>query len=705
METILLYFGKMILCSAVMYAYYLLFLKDKTFHHYNRFYLLLTVIISIFLPLLKVSYFTIEVNNKLLLLLTNLQSQPLTSIPNVFNIYTIFSVLFGLVSIFFLTKLIVGLFRINHIKNQFPNEEIEGINFYQTTLEEAPFSFFRHLFWKKSIEINSPIGQQILKHEMVHIEQKHTWDKLFMQLVKAVFWLNPMYYIINKEINLIHEYLADNKAVKRSDTKAFAQMLLASHFPGTNLPATSPFLSSNLKKRLKMLTKSKPKYSYARRIFALPLLFLLSFAYLINAKNKEIKATNIAIDLAVDNLQNDTLNVDRAVVVTPTIIENSQKGLSETNEQIASDNQKIAEINKKIAEKNKSINDLVKAKKTDAPEFDQKVKEVDELANLADGIYNSNRYQDLLKKSIEYSKNIETYYNSPEYLAKMAGLEKRSAEIEAKYNSPEWKTKMAAIEKRSVEIEAKYNSPEWKSKIAAIEKRAKEIEVKYNSPEWKKKMADIEKRSAEIEKRVNSPEFKARIEAAAKSGKNIYFSPDSEAVFGKMFDPKDLATIVDLKDLKFDSLNFNNEEVQKLLKGLPKAYDLNFDDVAVGREMTAKEKRQYEKQQKEIESLQKKLKEKRNELQNNKVSTSSPWIINTNNQTPKSNSTLILNKDQLVINGQDMSALSKDSNYRLFLDGVEVESKDFKNILPKNIAYINVNKSNGKGEIRITSKK
>jgi beta-lactamase regulating signal transducer with metallopeptidase domain len=101
--------------------------------------------------------------------------------------------------------------------------------------------------------LNSEIGKQILKHEMVHIEQKHTFDKIILEIITSVFWFNPFYHLIKKEINLIHEYLADKKAVRQSDTKAFAQMLLASHFSGTELPATSPVLSSNLKKRLTML--------------------------------------------------------------------------------------------------------------------------------------------------------------------------------------------------------------------------------------------------------------------------------------------------------------------------------------------------------------------------------------------------------------------------------------------------------------------
>ena len=53
MESVLIYAGKMMLCSGVMFLYYQLFLKEKTFHHYNRFYLLLTMVFSVFLPLLK----------------------------------------------------------------------------------------------------------------------------------------------------------------------------------------------------------------------------------------------------------------------------------------------------------------------------------------------------------------------------------------------------------------------------------------------------------------------------------------------------------------------------------------------------------------------------------------------------------------------------------------------------------------------------
>jgi len=303
METAI-YSIKAIVCSGILYVYYLMFLKDKTFHHYNRFYLLLLVVVSLILPLLKIEYFTIEFSDQVFLVLNKFQTFTDSKNTNDGINYLEF-INYGIIGIaaILLLKLIIGIFKIIRFKTQFQKENFEGINFYQTNLSEAPFSYFKNLFWKDTIILNSDIGKQILKHEMVHIEQKHSYDKIFIEIVTAIFWFNPFFYLVKKEINLIHEYLADHKAVRQSDTKAFAQMLLASHFSENQLPATSPFISSNLKKRLKMIQKPKTKFGYVRRISALPVIFTVAFAYMVNAKNKEIEKVNHDVETIVQSFE------------------------------------------------------------------------------------------------------------------------------------------------------------------------------------------------------------------------------------------------------------------------------------------------------------------------------------------------------------------------------------------------------------------
>ncbi|KFF01498.1 M56 family metallopeptidase [Chryseobacterium luteum] len=417
METLLLYLGKVMVCSGVMFLYYQLSLKDKTFHHYNRFYLLFAIVVSLLLPMIRLDDFTIEVNKDMYMLLDRIQN--FNTEKNIDNGHIYFRIIFsalGLVSFYFLGKLIFGVLKIQKFKKQFHKESFDGINFYRTDLNEAPFSYFRNLFWKNTINLNSDVGEQILKHEMVHIEQKHSFDKIFIEIITSVFWFNPFFHIIKKEISLIHEYLADKKAVKQSDTKAFAQMLLASHFSGTQLPAASPFLSSNLKKRLKMLQKPKTKFGYARRIFALPVLFSVAFAYMVNAKNKEIKETNIAIKEAVSQIKRDTITpreAEKKEIITPKFIKES------------SGRKEIAELGKKIEEKSKALKTL----KPESKEFQQKLDEIGELSGEIGKITNSDDFKMALTISDTESKRINDFFKSDEWKNRTKSLEDLGVEM------------------------------------------------------------------------------------------------------------------------------------------------------------------------------------------------------------------------------------------------------------------------------------
>src|SRR5687768_15944143 len=52
--TVLLYLGKVMLCSGILLGYYWLFLRNRRFHHYNRFYLQATLLLSVLLPFIKI---------------------------------------------------------------------------------------------------------------------------------------------------------------------------------------------------------------------------------------------------------------------------------------------------------------------------------------------------------------------------------------------------------------------------------------------------------------------------------------------------------------------------------------------------------------------------------------------------------------------------------------------------------------------------
>ncbi|WP_294202339.1 M56 family metallopeptidase [uncultured Chryseobacterium sp.] len=531
METVLLYFGKVILCSGVTFLYYQLSLKDRTFHHYNRFYLLSAMLLSLLLPLVKVEDFTIEVSSDIYKLIDQVQFNTIKN-SNYDDLYfrIIFSAL-GLVSLCFLGRFTYGVFRIRQLKSNFPKETFDGINFYRTNLSEAPFSYFKNLFWKNSIMLNSDVGKQILKHEMVHIEQKHSFDKIFMEIITSVFWFNPFFHIIKKEISLIHEYLADKKAVKQSDTQAFAQMLLASHFSGNPLPATSPFLSSNLKKRLKMLQKPKTKFGYARRILALPVVFTVAFAYLVNAKNQEIKATNIEIKKAVAQIGNtDQITIQKAPVVikNDTIVPDPKRStVTPKIYRKADDDKKIADLSQKIQQKTEILQKL-------EPKSDEYYKNLEEIGKLSGEIGKIASTKDYLNSAMVIKMNgkdinINDYFKSKEWKDEVKNLKDLNIEMpempEINFDYPESPQPPNAPEVPKVKFYSFRDTKDLKWSPGTENEIRISASGRKESASTARKRAKLEKERARLdEKRAKLEGERAKLEAErrALNGERVY---------------------------------------------------------------------------------------------------------------------------------------------------------------------------------------
>jgi len=280
-QTVLLYLLKTILISGLFVAYYWMALRDKKFHYYNRFYLLSASVISLMAPLLNFDWFSVEESvlygSPVLYGSSNLIRSVLPTTTGYNGIHLDWSD-YVLIAACIITLALVGLLimyiiKIKLLKRKWEVTKMEGFDFINTNEDNAPFSFLNNLFWKQSISLQEEGGQQIFKHEITHIQQKHTWDRIYCQLVASLFWMNPFNWIIQKELVAIHEFIADEEAVGNSNVEAFAKMLLQIHYGNHFLNPTHSFFYSSIKRRLAMLTKSNnTKYSYLRRVMVLPVI-------------------------------------------------------------------------------------------------------------------------------------------------------------------------------------------------------------------------------------------------------------------------------------------------------------------------------------------------------------------------------------------------------------------------------------------------
>ncbi|MFZ9207788.1 MAG: M56 family metallopeptidase [Sediminibacterium sp.] len=291
----LYYLLQVLVCSAVLMVYYLLVLRNKKFHQYNRFYLLGVAIVSWIVPLIKIFWQqersgvrqvdllnVVAVNNSEMEALVTSKQESLDLLSLLPNLYL------G-VSGFLAVAMLVSLFRIYKIYTTHECSNLQQFYLIMTRVKGTPFSFFNYIFWNAEIDIQTPAGKQILQHELTHVKQYHSIDKIGMQLNLIAGWFNPFFWLLKKELDMIHEFIADKKSVEHGDTASFAQMLLTTAYPGQQFPLTNPFFFSPIKRRLKMLTNVKnPSFSYARRIVVLPLLSIVILLFSFRTKEENM---------------------------------------------------------------------------------------------------------------------------------------------------------------------------------------------------------------------------------------------------------------------------------------------------------------------------------------------------------------------------------------------------------------------------------
>lgn len=302
-----IYLLKSMILSGIFFGYYTLFLKNTIYHSYNRFYLLASMALSLAIPFFKLSTFTVSEKQaasakQVLIYFTQLPAAQAKeeSIAWEFLLIASISTLF----VGYLAYSILKVFRLKAVSAQ---KQMGEFTFIETDLDEAPFSFFSNLFWKKSISIEDESGQKMLQHELVHMRDKHSWDRLFSQLICAIFWMNPFNWIIQKELQNIHEFIADRDAVGSGKVDAFAKMLLQTYYGNHFLNPSHSFYYSSIKRRIIMLTTSQaPKYAYLRRVAVLPLvaISLVLFSIQLSAqkpKPKKETATQYTVTMRPDS--------------------------------------------------------------------------------------------------------------------------------------------------------------------------------------------------------------------------------------------------------------------------------------------------------------------------------------------------------------------------------------------------------------------
>ena len=323
MNTII-YFIQANLFLSVFFLFYLVLLKKETFHLQNRIYLISAVFISMALPFSQ-SIFLQKI------------TEPITDFQTIATVYTYTNEIatsqdisqklsnIEIIKILYWAGVDISILILLM-------KTIRTINWIKTCNDKkgVAFSFFSKIFIDKNLDLFEIVHE----HEKIHVNQFHFIDILIFELLKIVFWFNPMVHYYKKAITIIHEFLADESASRQLFCKSeYATLLVSKQFqiqPST-LFTQHFFNQSTLKTRIEMLLKNPSrKTAFLKYGFLAPLLFImLIISSFTIAKDKKIEnvINQVKENISVKYSQKEFVNQITADTLAPKTESAELKGI------------------------------------------------------------------------------------------------------------------------------------------------------------------------------------------------------------------------------------------------------------------------------------------------------------------------------------------------------------------------------------------
>ena len=291
---------KSTICLSVFLGFYHLVLEREKMHQFNRFYLLGSIVISLVIPF--VTFEIIEI----IPIVENIEPLSLNTIPTTFNEnliqesvihlkerinYTPYVLwgLYGLITFILITRFVINCSKLISKSKSNPIVKYKNANLVLVDETTLPHTFLNFIYINSEDYNNRNIEDELYTHELVHVNQKHTLDILFIEVLKVIFWFNPLFIFFKKAMQLNHEFLADEEIIKTYNNVPFYQNLLLQKGIGTQ----TIYLASNLnylvtKKRLIMMTKSTSQtIAVLKKIAIIPILTGLVYFFCIEIVAQE----------------------------------------------------------------------------------------------------------------------------------------------------------------------------------------------------------------------------------------------------------------------------------------------------------------------------------------------------------------------------------------------------------------------------------
>jgi len=342
----------------LFYLLYQFLLAKETFFSANRYLLIASAVLAFLLPLYEIPQEwsiweapvqLVTTQNSAAELITEIETSPLTiekarnttsldskeytSSPlitdnqkaTLWNSFSIWQVLWFIYLIgvgIFGVNLLIQLLTLVYKIIRLPSLKDGTFRIVELDKDEPPYSFLNCIFINPE-KYEWDTYNQIIDHEKIHIQQKHSFDMLLAELLVVLQWFNPAAWQYRKMIEHNLEFLTDQAMLILGAKREIYQLnLLKVSVPQYPIGLAMNYNQSILKKRIKMMNAKKSSvrssWKYLSVLPVLGLSVVCLNAVSINAYGKAEIDTPISENHAESQVEIATENTAQEILLPET---------------------------------------------------------------------------------------------------------------------------------------------------------------------------------------------------------------------------------------------------------------------------------------------------------------------------------------------------------------------------------------------------
>ena len=270
------YILEVIVFQALFLAVYQLWFRKETFFNINRIYLISTALLAFLLPFMQFELFQnqIPLRENIFFLpevVVTAEASEVAAAPVPQETdWSIYLLLYA-AGVFFSTGMLFRKYQEIQRYFRFKRKEDTTPKIITIPNSDAAFTFMGTIFIGENI--NAEAKAHIMAHEEVHLKHWHGLDLMLFELMRVVFWFNPLVYIYQNKLAEIHEFIADAQAMRKTEMKAYYNQLLNTAFGTQHISFINTFFNHSLiKKRIVMLQKQSKQRAGLKYLVLIPVI-------------------------------------------------------------------------------------------------------------------------------------------------------------------------------------------------------------------------------------------------------------------------------------------------------------------------------------------------------------------------------------------------------------------------------------------------